>query len=141
MQSGDCPIFWSVGRRLLGEAVLHREQGRFGARRDAELAVDVLEVRRDRLAGDREIFRDLGIRPAPREGDEDVGLAAGESAGEFRASANALAAGTEDRIHHFAVEAAGARFVAQIFRLSIRKVLILGRRYRFLRRSRSASKA
>ena len=63
LRSGVCPIFASV-RRPVGEAVLHGEQCRLGAGRDSQLGVDVLEMRRDGLARDREIMSDLGIRPA-----------------------------------------------------------------------------
>src|SRR4051794_7786456 len=96
-----------------GEAVLHREQCRFGAGRDAELGVDVLEVGRHGLARDRELAGDLAVRSTASQRDEDGCLACRQSARKLGPPAHALTAGTEDRIDDLAVEAAGACLLAQ----------------------------
>ena len=63
--SGSYPIFGS-GRERFDQTVLHREQRRLGAGGHAELRVDVLEVRRHRLAADRQLGRRSAGSSDPR---------------------------------------------------------------------------
>jgi len=63
----------------LGEVVLERVAGCFGAVGDAELAVDVGEVELDGLFGDPELFADCLVGEAAGDGFEDAELAVGEA--------------------------------------------------------------
>jgi hypothetical protein len=69
--SGNCPMFVSEVRcRVAHRARAHRDHRCLPTRRHAQLVVDVLEVGRDRLAGDGELCGDRRIGQPPGELDE-----------------------------------------------------------------------
>ena len=93
------------------QAMLHREQRGAGARRDADLAVGILDVAIGRLGGDPEPLRDLlGVQSASQQPD-DFGFALGQAPGPLHAR-RLPARGLEDGADSIRVEAAVARLVA-----------------------------
>src|SRR5204863_5691847 len=93
------------------QALLHREQRRGGAGRDAGLLEDVLHVVAGGLDGDVERGRDLLIGETAGDEAHDLDLAVGQ-AGGVRAPVRrggGLTGGADHRLDRVAIEAARGR--------------------------------
>ena len=94
-------------RADVGEAVLDREQRGAGARFDADLAVEALQVIVDRLGRDAEQTRDLLHRQSACHNAQHLDLAFGQPLDQGASRSHAMACCRKHRGHRVTIQAPG----------------------------------